>query len=258
MLLRKRNGNRFFQYKDFRKAGLCYASGVKLAESGLGATESPDELLLQAYIDCMNNLAACYVSRGEYFKAKEICIQLLELCPSNIKGLLRAARASLALHDYEETELCLSRVLEIEPENVTAKDEFIRLHKAKKEYNLKENAIAKKISQGLFSPLLKSNSSSACPTVRPPSEEVEVSASSTPTSTPTKSVDSIPVNSQSKFIGNMSSEKDLLSVNTSIQDNDWKSNSTFSYVKSGFLSFSVTIVFVAIFLYYFDLAGVIP
>jgi hypothetical protein len=40
----------------------------------------------------------------------QVCIRVLELDPRNVKGLLRAARASLALHEYEETEACVKRV----------------------------------------------------------------------------------------------------------------------------------------------------
>jgi hypothetical protein len=49
----------------------------------------------------------------EYAKAKELCIRVLELQPENVKSLLRAAKASLALHEYEESAVCLKLVSEL-------------------------------------------------------------------------------------------------------------------------------------------------
>jgi tetratricopeptide (TPR) repeat protein len=66
--------------------------------------------VIDLYLACLNNLAACLLNKKEFLKAKEVCIRVLELDPRNVKGLLRAARAALALHEHEETEACINRV----------------------------------------------------------------------------------------------------------------------------------------------------
>ena len=38
-------------------------------------------------------------------------MRVLELEPSNVKALMRAAKASLALHEYEECDVCLKTVI---------------------------------------------------------------------------------------------------------------------------------------------------
>jgi tetratricopeptide (TPR) repeat protein len=70
-------------------------------------------LLVTTLVSCLNNMAACHLSMKEYAKAKELCIRVLELQPENVKSLLRAAKASLALHEYEESAVCLKLVSEL-------------------------------------------------------------------------------------------------------------------------------------------------
>jgi tetratricopeptide (TPR) repeat protein len=73
--------------------------------------KSKGELLL-SLIACLNNLSACYLSMKDYTKAKDTCVQALQLEPDNVKALIRASKASLALHEYEECALCLNTVSE--------------------------------------------------------------------------------------------------------------------------------------------------
>ena len=40
------------------------------------------------YISCLNNLSACHISSGDFAKAKEVCIKVLESEDTNIKALL--------------------------------------------------------------------------------------------------------------------------------------------------------------------------
>ena len=46
----------------------------------------------------------------EYAKVKDLCVRVLELEPENVKSLIRASKASLALHEYEESAVCLKLV----------------------------------------------------------------------------------------------------------------------------------------------------
>ena len=60
--------------------------------------DGKDSIIFLAYVSCLNNLAACHMEQGENLKARDLCIKVLEIDPSNLKALLRAARSSLALH----------------------------------------------------------------------------------------------------------------------------------------------------------------
>ena len=156
VLLRKECGNRWFSFQDYAKAGRAYSKGTQVAQSYLnsGAGGEGEDVgekeLVESMIACLNNLSACYISTGDNFKAKEVCTRVLEMDSSNVKALLRAARSSLVLHDYEECEVCLNRVLEIEPDNLLAPKELQKLKKAKDEYRKSSNNMAKKMATKLF------------------------------------------------------------------------------------------------------------
>ena len=133
----------------FLFTGRCYSKGAQTAENFLKspdidniATDNNKSDVLNAYITCLNNLSACYISQKEYVKAKDVCTQIIELSPNNIKALLRAAKSSLALDLYDECELCLDTVLSIEPANDTAKKEKMRLRNVVKQYKQKEKEMA--------------------------------------------------------------------------------------------------------------------
>jgi tetratricopeptide (TPR) repeat protein len=109
LILRKECGNRWYLYQDYPRAAKAYSHGTKIAHDYFNSTKgSPDEVeyriekldepLLTAYITCLNNLAACHLSTGEFLKAKDMCIKILELDANNIKALLRASKATLALY----------------------------------------------------------------------------------------------------------------------------------------------------------------
>jgi len=106
--------------------------------------------VLQGYLHCLNNLAACHLSTEQFFKAKEVATKLLSVDPRNTKGLLRAAKATLALADFEECELCLQTVLSDDAENVAAKAEMARLRRARAVYRADARAVEMKIAKGLF------------------------------------------------------------------------------------------------------------
>ena len=63
---------------------------------------------------------------------------MVQLNPGNKKCLLRAAKASRLLHEYEEASLCLSRLLDIDPENEQAKKEKVILDQAIRDYRRKD------------------------------------------------------------------------------------------------------------------------
>lgn len=121
-------------------------------------------------------IVLCWVSAGENLKAKDMCVKVLEFDPSNVKALLRAAKATLAMHvssghlvfcfmwpsdceycalrhlkqDFLECEVCLKRLLELSPCNAAALAEVSKLKRAKKEYALRSKEIQRNMAKRLF------------------------------------------------------------------------------------------------------------
>ena len=184
--LRKECGNRWFSYNEFNKAAFSYSKGVKIAETALSDNDTNHEAIQTLYVACLNNLAACHLSTAQFSKAKEICIQVLEMEPENIKALLRAARTSLALHDYDECDLCLQTVLKLEPNNEQAAIEFKKLKKAKHDYKINANNMAMKMAKSIFTP--------------PKTNIKQINKSSTITDDNDKNIDSANINSTGNYI----------------------------------------------------------
>ncbi len=153
VLLRKEVGNRYFHCGDHHRAALSYSKGSRKGDVFYSANSRDSEAgkkMWNVYISCLNNLSACYISSGEFMKAKESCLKVLEMENTNIKALLRAARASLALLSFEESEACIARVLELEPDNMLAQAERVKLSRAKREYKGKRKVLDKQMTKNMF------------------------------------------------------------------------------------------------------------
>lgn len=183
MVTRKDAGNRWFSYLDYSRAARAYSKATQVAQSYFNPEtekkqtvsetledttqrieqqerdkEKPvsedDKDLVEVYVACLNNLAACKLSMKDYGAAKDLCVQVLQFSPFNTKALLRAAKATLALDAYEECEACLKRVLSIadldENTKTAAKVEQQRLRKAVADYKARSKAIQKNIAAKLF------------------------------------------------------------------------------------------------------------
>lgn len=153
--LRKECGNRWFYYGDYERAARAYSKGATKGDAYFQANDEHihggiRKQIWDDYISCMNNLSACHISGGDYYKAKEVCIKVLELEDTNIKALLRAARSSLALFSFEECEACIVRVLQLEPENKLALQERAKLAKSRKEYKGKKMEMDKQMTKYMF------------------------------------------------------------------------------------------------------------
>lgn len=183
---RKEAGNRWFAGGDFLRAGRCFTKGAQAAEKHLPSLVKPSpgdiqsdnyNSIAQLYLDCLNNLGACHLNMKDPFKAREACIKVLEADPHNARGLFRAGKASLRLHEYNESRLCFNTLLEIQKkmyknqksiEEVStesidrAKSQAIaseiadtekwlrKVRKAEIEYRNRDKSIGQKISKGLF------------------------------------------------------------------------------------------------------------
>jgi tetratricopeptide (TPR) repeat protein len=182
MQFRKEAGNRWFSYNDFPRAAKAYSRATQLADGyfnpnkgkkPLGETaeeaskvlqeqheqdqrpvDQEDKDLVDVYIACLNNLAACKLSLKEYSSAKDICVQVLELSPLNGKALLRAAKATFALDLFEECEACLKKLLSLEnledSLQAAARVEMQRLKKAIADYKNNTKEMQKRIANKLF------------------------------------------------------------------------------------------------------------
>jgi len=157
VVLRKECGNRWFSYKDYGRAARSYTKGLQKAESFFGSLEETDDATLEsapyrelvgARLACLTNLSACLIFLEQYGKAKEACVAVLEVDPGNKKALLRAARAATALCEYEEAQACLSRLLEIDPDNAAAQQELRRFRETVKKSRSKEQAFSKRMMGG--------------------------------------------------------------------------------------------------------------
>jgi len=150
-LLRKECGNRWFSYKDYSRASRSYSKGVQISEAFLGSIEQPESdsttpchrSLVDTRLALLTNLASCHLLTDQFSKARDVCIAVLEFDPGNKKALLRAARASLGLCEYEESKACLTRLLEIDPRNSSAEQELRRCLQAIKASKAKEVAFAR-------------------------------------------------------------------------------------------------------------------
>jgi hypothetical protein len=85
------------------------ASNIATAEAALAAEaaekekrqrmfDASDNELVAIFVSCLNNMSACQLLLGDFAKAKEVCIRVLEIEPNNQKALLRAAKAALGTH----------------------------------------------------------------------------------------------------------------------------------------------------------------
>ena len=99
MNIRKIAGNGWFANGDFIRASKCYAKAIQMADVYLSEENKMDEEEQAAGIDnssnssgaeyleeitslliaALNNLAACHMSKGDHFKAKEVCVRVSDV-----------------------------------------------------------------------------------------------------------------------------------------------------------------------------------
>nr|GLL20372.1 HSP-interacting protein-like [Ipomoea trifida] len=107
----KYEGNRLFQQRDYEGAMFKYEKAIKLLPGN--------------HIDVSHlrsNMAACYMQMGlsEYPRAIHECNLALEVTPKYSKALLKRARCYEALNRLDLAIRDVSRVLQMEPNNLMA------------------------------------------------------------------------------------------------------------------------------------------
>mmetsp|Transcript_31786 Transcript_31786/g.74232 ORF Transcript_31786/g.74232 Transcript_31786/m.74232 type:complete len:547 (+) Transcript_31786:67-1707(+) len=90
---------------------------------------------------CRLNLAACALKMEEFYRAKQVCGEVLEADPSNLKALYRRAQALLGTKDYEEAAADCKQMLKIEVNNIDARSLFQKIQKAKKEEDQRQREL---------------------------------------------------------------------------------------------------------------------
>ncbi|XP_034237990.1 70 kDa peptidyl-prolyl isomerase-like [Thrips palmi] len=86
-----------------------------------------------------SNMAECQLKENNPTMAVSLCAKALHHDPSNVKALYRQASASWALGDTDQADLLLQRLLQLDPNNLSAKrlncEVQVKIKKYKDEYS---------------------------------------------------------------------------------------------------------------------------
>lgn len=129
----KYEGNRMFQQRDYEGAMFKYEKAIKLLPAN--------------HIDVSHlrsNMAACYMQMGlsEYPRAIHECNLALEVTPKYSKALLKRARCYEALNRLDLALRDVSRVLQMEPNNLMATEIADRVKATAEQKGVGQNDIS--------------------------------------------------------------------------------------------------------------------
>jgi FK506-binding protein 8 len=115
---------------------------------------------VQLLVDCFNNISAYHLRDKAYGKAKEAAANALRIDPDNHKALYRAARAAMLdpSGSFEESDLALSLLENLDPDNNETKILRHELQRRMKDYKKREKEMYGRMVQG-FSNQKEENSS---------------------------------------------------------------------------------------------------
>ncbi|KAK3083542.1 hypothetical protein FSP39_025158 [Pinctada imbricata] len=103
---KKNEGNTFYKNKEYTDALKCYSEAIDICPT------------CAAYY---GNRAATYIMLNKYREALEDARQSVRLDQQFVKGYLRAGKCQLALGEASAASNCYRKVLDLEPNNSTAK-----------------------------------------------------------------------------------------------------------------------------------------
>lgn len=108
----KEDGNTAFKRGDFHEAISLYGKALAIDDNLTAAR---------------NNRAMAFIKLEKWKEALDDCKQVLELQPSNVKALLRAATATVELGNRDQAKKYLEDTLQIEPRNSEAAERLKKL-----------------------------------------------------------------------------------------------------------------------------------
>lgn len=172
---KKRIGNQYYQYEWIDHGGgksralklygsaceslmnLIREMDTKIEEEKedyTDPTENTDSLKIEAVqllVDCFNNIAAYHLRDKAYGKAKEAAANALRYNPENRKALQRAAKAAMLdpSGTYEESDLAISILEELEPHEEETKKLRHELQRRKKDYKRREKEMYSRMVNGI-------------------------------------------------------------------------------------------------------------
>eukprot|EP01065_Artemidia_motanka_P032948 TRINITY_DN39928_c0_g1_i1.p2 TRINITY_DN39928_c0_g1~~TRINITY_DN39928_c0_g1_i1.p2 ORF type:complete len:497 (+),score=180.20 TRINITY_DN39928_c0_g1_i1:94-1491(+) len=124
---RKEAGNQLYKLKKLFRARRKYKLAADIAGDEYGISDEQKEQQRKLRVPCLTNLAAVELALKDFKGCVESCTKALEVEPSNVKALIRCAKAKNELDQWDAAKADLSRVLEIEPGNADAEKEMAKV-----------------------------------------------------------------------------------------------------------------------------------
>ncbi|KAL0482945.1 hypothetical protein AKO1_014092 [Acrasis kona] len=121
----KREGNTFYEQKEYRKAIESYEKLLRY----LGVMYKGEKHLSDPVkLTCELNIAQSYIKLEEHGDALTHCNQALEIEPTNIKALYRRSKCYTFMGKYDDAKTDIDTILGIEPENRDALKELQQIN----------------------------------------------------------------------------------------------------------------------------------
>ena len=143
----KEAGNEAFKNKDLPTAQKCYQDGIELLKphKDLGGpsddvTEEQYTSMINTFVGVQGNLCLLYFKQESWSEVVQSSADVLKYDAKNVKALYRKGVALHNLSSLDESKDCLSRALEIDPENAPAKKALVAVSKDIKAKKQKEKA----------------------------------------------------------------------------------------------------------------------
>jgi len=137
----KEKGTNYFKANKLQLALKMYKKAIEYLEFDSGFVDDGEKerkaLLVSNHLNC----ALCHNKLGEYTEAKEQCNKVLELEPTNEKGLFRRGQANLGLGEPEIAKVDFEAVLAQDPANKAAAQHVNICNQKLKEQRVKEKQI---------------------------------------------------------------------------------------------------------------------
>ncbi|PAV78815.1 hypothetical protein WR25_00506 [Diploscapter pachys] len=146
VLTLKERGNFYFSRAEYEKAIFVYKRA-----SGILDVSEKSESVRKLFSALHSNLAVCYAKLEDWKMVLESTEQSLNLHDGNAKALYRRATALNALGDIPEATECLTRALELEPNDTAILNELRRMSDEKRRLRSREKQMYKRMLSGVRS-----------------------------------------------------------------------------------------------------------